>query len=145
LKLLSNDFGNVVVDLDRSIAAEIIYVGSVVIEFRFVKAIGGVLVLAEIVNAAPIFVSIGLKLGDLSLVVLTPFIPILLTIGHRLVSLWGTVVREPPLVAALPFTCELATPGALSLLSQLGDQDLCVFHYEAGERCCHERSHALNV
>jgi hypothetical protein len=90
---------DVVIDLDRSIAAEIIYVVSIVVEFQFVKAIGHVLVLPEIVNAAPIFVSTGLKLGELSLIVLTPFIPVLLAIGRRLVSLWEPLFPNRPWLA----------------------------------------------
>ena len=58
---------DVVIDLYRSIVAEVIYVVFIVIEVRLIniKAVSYVLVVAEVVDAAPIFVSIGLKFGSL--------------------------------------------------------------------------------
>jgi hypothetical protein len=53
----------VVVDLDRSVTAKIIYVISIVVPLRFVKTVRHVLVLAKIVDTAPILSPIGLELG----------------------------------------------------------------------------------
>jgi hypothetical protein len=44
-------------------------------------------VVAKIVDAAPIFTSIGLEISQFNLIISTPFVPILLSIGDGLVSL----------------------------------------------------------
>jgi hypothetical protein len=78
---------DVVVDLDRAVAAKIVYVVLIVVEFRFVKAVGQVLVVAKVADAAPVFTSIGLEISQFALIIIAPLVPILLAIRDGLVSL----------------------------------------------------------
>ena len=71
----------------RSIVTKIVYVVLIVVELRFVKAVSQVLVVAKIVDATPIFALISLEIGELPLIVIAPFVPILLAICDGLVSL----------------------------------------------------------
>ena len=52
-----------------------------------VKSPGYIFVFPEIVDIAPVFAAVRAEVGKLSLIVAGPFIPILLAIGDRLISL----------------------------------------------------------
>jgi hypothetical protein len=72
--------------LNRPVAAKIVYVISIVVPLRMVKAGGYVLALPKVVDVSPLLVSLATEGSELSLMVCYPFIPILLAISHRLIS-----------------------------------------------------------
>jgi hypothetical protein len=72
--------------LNRPVAAKIVYVISIVVPLRMVKAGGYVLALPKVVDVSPHLVSLATEGSELSLMVFYPFIPILLAISHRLIS-----------------------------------------------------------
>jgi hypothetical protein len=73
-----------------------------------VEAVGDILILAEIVDVAPIFGPVGLEIAQLSLVVFAPFVPVLLPVSHRLIPLRRKIVPQSTFFASLEPVAKLA-------------------------------------
>src|SRR4029077_11295620 len=87
IKIVVKMILNVVVYFNCSIVTKIIYVVLVVVPLRAVKSAGYVFVFPKIVNIVPVFAAVRAEVGKPSLVVFTPFVPILLAVRCRLISL----------------------------------------------------------
>jgi hypothetical protein len=76
-----------VVYFSRPVVPKITYIIPVVVPLLAVKSVPCVFVLAKIINVAPVVAAVVPEIRDLAFIVARPFIPILLAIGDRLISL----------------------------------------------------------